>query len=432
MVTREEKHSTRGRARLLYEMLRGDTITGGWSSEAVHDALDLCLSCKGCKGDCPVRVDMATYKAEFLSHYYEHHHRPRAAYAFGLIHTWAELAAFAPRVVNLITQTPGVSAIAKFAAGMAPQRRIPKFAPKTFREWFVKRSPQRSRVGERVILWPDTFNNHFHPETAKAAVRVLERAGFSVDIPKARLCCGRPLYDYGMLDLAKLRLREILTALWREIDEGVPIVVLEPSCAAVFHDELRNLLPDDARARRLSTLVSSLSEFLTTRSEQWTPRSEQRLRAIVHGHCHQRALSGMTADQQVLDRLGVEYQVLDSGCCGMAGSFGFERHHYDVSQAIGERRLMPALRSSSADTFVIADGFSCREQIAQATGLRARHLAEILALTYPREAIGSGARESRVFPRAAAALLMTAGAAAVLFAYWSTARTRLSADRRRR
>jgi len=416
MVTREEKHSTRGRARLLYEMLRGETITDGWSSEAVHEALDLCLACKGCKGDWPVRVDMATYKAEFLSHYYEHHHRPRAAYAFGLIHTWAELAAFAPRVVNLITQTPGLRAVAKFAAGIAPQRHIPKFAPMTFREWFLRRSPQRSGVGERVILWPDTFNNHFHPETAKAAVHVLERAGFTVDIPKARLCCGRPLYDYGMLDLAKLRLREILDALWREIDEGIPIVVLEPSCAAVFHDELRNLLPDDARARRLSTLVSSLSEFLTRRIEQWSPRSEQalRLRAIVHGHCHQRALSGLTADQQVLSRLGVEYQVIDSGCCGMAGSFGFERRHYDVSQAIGEQRLMPALRSSSSDTLVIADGFSCREQIEQATGRRAMHLAEVFAMRQ-HDFVIDRSSAGHVFPRAAALLAAAAGVVAALY-----------------
>jgi FAD/FMN-containing dehydrogenase/Fe-S oxidoreductase len=424
MVTREEKHSTRGRARLLYEMLRGETITDGWASEAVHEALDLCLACKGCKGDCPVRVDMATYKAEFLSHYYERRSRPRAAYAFGLIHTWAGLAAFAPRIVNLITQTRGLGALAKLAAGMAPQRRIPKFASTTFRDWFRKRSPQAGGVGERVILWADTFNNHFHPETAKAAVHVLERAGFTVEIPRARLCCGRPLYDYGMLDLAKQRLRQILNAMWREIDEGIPIIVLEPSCASVFHDELRNLLPDDARARRLSTLVSSLSEFLTRRIEQWSPKNERpvRLRALVHGHCHQRALSGMTADQQVLDRLGLDYQVIDSGCCGMAGSFGFERHHYDVSQAIGEQRLMPALRSSNADTLVIADGFSCREQIAQATGRRAIHLAEAIAMQQGAAASDHSPRR-RLLPRAAALLAAAAGVAAALYMLRQTIRT---------
>jgi FAD/FMN-containing dehydrogenase/Fe-S oxidoreductase len=433
MVTREEKHSTRGRARLLYEMLRGDAVSDGWSSEAVHEALDLCLACKGCKGECPVRVDMATYKAEFLSHYYERHHRPRSAYAFGLIHTWAELASFAPRVINLITQTPGLSAAAKFAAGMSQQRRIPAFAPVTFREWFLKR-PQTSGSSERVILWPDTFNNHFHPETAKAAVRVLEHAGLAVELPRAHLCCGRPLYDYGMLDAAKQRIREILNSLWREIDAGIPIIVLEPSCAAVFHDELRNLFPDDPRARRLTTLVSSLSAFLARRSEpSMAPKGRPLAhRALVHVHCHQRALAGISADRQVLERLGLEYDVVDAGCCGMAGSFGFERDHYEVSQAIGQQRLLPRVRSSGSDTLVIADGFSCREQIAQATGRRALHLAEVLAMAQPRTNIGAHTREPRVVPALAAALLMTAGAAAVFYTFWSTPRSRLSADHRHR
>ena len=426
MVTHEEKHSTRGRARLLYEMLRGDVLTGGWSSDAVYEALDLCLSCKGCKGECPVRVDMATYKAEFLSHYYEHHHRPRTAYAFGLIHTWAELASFAPWLVNLITQTPGINALAKFVAGMAQQRQIPRFAPITFREWFMNRPHRRHDGSDRVMLWVDTFNNHFHPETAKAAVRVLEDAGFAVEIPQVRLCCGRPLYDYGMLEAARQQLHEILTALWREIDEGIPIVVLEPSCAAVFHDELGNLFPDDARAQRLNTLVSSLSEFLTKRIGHWSPNSE-RLRGrkvVVHGHCHQRALSGMTADREVLDRIGLEHEVIDSGCCGMAGSFGFEQHHYDISQAIGEQRLLPRVRSADPNTLVVADGFSCREQIADATGRRALHLAEVLAMAQQHETV-SDSSERRVLPRAAAVLLATAGVAAGLYMLRRAARTPL-------
>jgi Fe-S oxidoreductase len=407
-------------------MLRGETITDGWSSEAVHEALDLCLSCKGCKGECPVRVDMATYKAEFLSHYYEHHHRPRAAYAFGLIHTWAGLASLAPRLVNLITQTPGLSTIAKCAAGMAQQRRIPGFAPVTFREWFLRRARQPREERQRVILWPDTFNNHFHPETAKAAVHVLEHAGFAVEIPKARLCCGRPLYDYGMLDAARERLCDILTALWREIDEGIPIVVLEPSCAAVFHDELRHLLPYDARARRLGTLVSSLSEFLATHPETWPTRTRlPRRRAVVHTHCHQRALSGTAADQQVLDRLGLEYEVLDGGCCGMAGSFGFERHHYEVSQAIGEQRLLPQVRSSTPDTLVIADGFSCREQVAQATGRRALHLAEVIAMTQQHDMVPERPARPPVLRSAATAMLATAGVAAALYILRRSARTPL-------
>ena len=379
MVTREEKHATRGRAHLLYEMLRGEQIKDGWASEEVHEALDLCLSCKGCKGECPVQVDMATYKAEFLSHYYEHRRRPRSAYAFGLIYTWATLASYVPRLVNLVTQTPGLREIAKLAAGMAPRRRIPAFAPFTFREWFLRRRGTGPRGGERVILWADTFNNHFHPETAVAAVETLERCGFAVEIPRAKLCCGRPLYDYGMLDTAKQRLREIIGALYREIDAGIPIVVLEPSCAAVFRDELKNLLPDDARARRLGTLVKTFGEFLVTHADRLPPLT-LRHKAIVHGHCHQKALFGMDAELRVLDRLGVDYVVADSGCCGMAGSFGFEKDHYEVSQAIGERRLLPQVRNAGAETLMIADGFSCREQIAQSTDRVAMHLADVLAV----------------------------------------------------
>jgi FAD/FMN-containing dehydrogenase/Fe-S oxidoreductase len=381
MVTREEQHTTRGRARLLFEMLEGEPLDRGWDNEHVHEALDLCLSCKGCKGECPVHVDMATYKAEFLSHYYEHHWRPRSAYAFGLIHTWAGLAARAPRVVNALTQSRGLSAIAKFAAGMPRARSIPRFAPFTFREWFLQRSSSRPRTGHRVILWADTFNNHFHPETAIAAVSVLERLGFDVEIPTARLCCGRPLYDYGMLSAARRTLDTILQSLDREIDAGVPIVGLEPSCVAVFRDELVNLFSNDFRARRLSAQVFSLGEFLSTHLDRLLPTTlSGKIRALVHGHCHQKALFGMEGDRHVLDRLGVDYQMVDSGCCGMAGSFGFERDHYEVSQAVGERRLLPAVRAASPVTVIVADGFSCREQITQATGRHALHLAEVVAM----------------------------------------------------
>jgi Fe-S oxidoreductase len=423
MVTRDEQHSTRGRARLLYEMLRGEQITDGWASEAVHDALDLCLSCKGCKGECPVQVDMASYKAEFLSHYYEHHRRPRSAYAFGLIHRWAELASYAPRLVNAVTQTPVLRDIAKLVAGMARERRIPAFAPMTFREWFSQRPHPPRGARERVILWPDTFNNHFHPQTAAAAVDVLEDAGFAVDIPPTHLCCGRPLYDYGMLDAAKVRLQEIVRTLYREIDEGVPIVGLEPSCIAVFRDELRKMLPDDARARRLSTLVSSLAEFLDARRYDVKPVPQQ-AKAIVQGHCHQRALYGMDADQRLLDRLGLDYEVLDAGCCGMAGSFGFEADHYEVSQAVGERRLLPRVRSE-ASALVVADGFSCREQIAQATGRRAQHLAEVLAMGLARRSTAQLPLESppaAVPLRKIAAALLIAGGAIALARFYNSRR----------
>jgi len=307
---------------------------------------------------------------------------------------------------------------------MAPARRIPAFAPVTFREWFMRRPPAPRANRPRVILWPDTFNNHFHPETAIAAVELLEDAGFAVEIPVAPLCCGRPLYDYGMLATAKQRLQDILGALSREIDEGIPIVGLEPSCVAVFRDELGNLVPDHARARRLGTLVSSLGEFLSAHADRLPPMT-LRLKAIVHGHCHQKALFGMEGERRLLDRLGLEYVMADSGCCGMAGSFGFERDHYDVSQAVGERRLLPQVRRAGSETLIIADGFSCREQIAQATDRVALHLADVLAIARRQPVDQSAGKLERAqvrdhsndrlrLSRIAAALLVAAGAATAI------------------
>jgi len=378
-ATREEMHSTRGRARLLFEMLEGDPLRAGWQNEHVKDALDLCLSCKGCKGECPVSVDMATYKAEFLSHYYEEHRRPITAYAFGLIHWWARFASAMPRITNLITQTPGLRELAKVAVGMPLERDIPAFAPYTFRQWFTRRPAQHTTDRPRVILWPDTFNNHFHPRTAIAATRVLERAGFHVVVPQRPLCCGRPLYDYGMLDLAKAWLRDVLDALGPDIEAGVPVVGLEPSCVAVFRDELGGMLPDDENAKRLARQTFTLGEFLDQRASHVHLQTLNR-RAIVHGHCHHKAVMKMTGETNVLKRIGLDYELLDSGCCGMAGSFGFERGHYDISLKVGELVLLPAVRDASNDTLIVADGFSCREQIAQATNRRALHLAEVLEM----------------------------------------------------
>jgi len=376
MATREEKHSTRGRARLLFEMLQGNPVTGGWKSREVKDALDLCLACKACKGECPVQVDMATYKAEFLSHYYEGQWRPRFAYATGLIHRWARLASFAPRFANLVGQTRGLSGVAKAIAGISPRRRLPIFASATFRDAFSAR--KRPATGTApVLLWPDTFNNYFHPEIAQAAAEVLEWCGCRVQIPKRPLCCGRPLYDHGMLDLAKAQLTTIIETLRPSIQAGVPVVVLEPSCLSVFRDELPNLLPRDEDARRLSTQVLSFAEFLRNRGRA---RRLPRLggRAIVHGHCHQKALGNMDADLAVLGEIDVDHELLDSGCCGMAGAFGFHRDHYEVAMAVGERVLLPAVRAESTETLFVADGFSCREQIVQGTGRRALHLAEVV------------------------------------------------------
>ena len=376
-VTMEERHATRGRAHLLFEMLRGDPIREGWKSDAVKEALDLCLSCKGCKGECPLHVDMATYKAEFMAKHYEGRLKPRSAYAFGWIDRWAHLASFAPGLVNFLAQTAPFSTLAKSLAGVHPKRRIPRFAAKTFRSEFARR-PRPGGNRRRVLLWPDTFNNHFHPATAHAAVEVLEAAGYEVAIPPKRLCCGRPLYEFGMLDLARRYLRDILATLEEDIANATPVVVLEPACASTFRDELVDLLFRDEQARRLSKQVVLLEELLVREADWKPPRLERH--AIVHGHCHQQAILGMDSQREALERAGVHCDIPDAGCCGMAGSFGFEKEKYDVSMACAERVLLPALRAADERTLVIANGFSCREQVEQATGERPLHLAQVLAM----------------------------------------------------
>jgi FAD/FMN-containing dehydrogenase/Fe-S oxidoreductase len=377
-VTREEEHSTRGRARLLWEMASGEVLKGQWKDEAVKESLDLCLACKGCKSDCPVAVDVASYKAEFLSHYYEGKMRPRSAYAFAHIDRWARLGSVAPWLVNLGTQLPGLRNIAKWAAGMPQQRSIPKFASQTFRSWFSRR-PQSGGKARQVLLWPDTFNNYFLPQTAKAAVEVLASAGFDVKLPGKVLCCGRPLYDFGFLDRAKQLLRNTLDTLAPEIESGIPVVVLEPSCAAVFRDELLNLFPDDPRAIKLSQQVYLFSEFLEQKAPDFALPKLNR-RAIVHGHCHHKSVMKMTAEESVMRRMGIDFQAPASGCCGMAGSFGFEHDRYDISMAIGEQQLLPAVRQAPEESLIIADGFSCREQISQGTGRETLHLAEVIRM----------------------------------------------------
>ncbi|MGO9649832.1 MAG: FAD-binding and (Fe-S)-binding domain-containing protein [Terriglobales bacterium] len=377
-VTGEEQHSTRGRAHLLWEMTKGEVIRDGWQDEHVKESLDLCLACKGCKSDCPVGVDVATYKAEFLSHFYEGRRRPRSAYAFGNIDLWARLASLAPALANLATQTPLLRNAAKFVAGMPRQRSIPVFATETFRAWFRPRQP-RNLDGAPVLLWPDTFNNYFLPATGKAAVEVLEAAGFHVLLPKAGLCCGRPLYDWGMLERAKRLLLDILNALAPEIEKKTPVVVLEPSCAAVFRDELINLFPRDPRAQALSRQTFLLSEFLAQRAKNFRLPKLQR-RALVHGHCHHKSIMKMNDEETVLREMGIDFHAPAPGCCGMAGSFGFEKDKYAISMAVGELELLPAVRQAAADSLIIADGFSCREQIFQGTGRHAVHLAEVIQM----------------------------------------------------
>ncbi|HZZ71402.1 MAG TPA: (Fe-S)-binding protein [Pirellulales bacterium] len=378
-VTREEKDCTRGRAHLLFEMMNGETLTDGWKNEAVKDALDLCLACKGCKGDCPVNVDMATYKAEFLAHYYQGRLRPRYAYSMGWIYWWARLAAHLPRVANFFSQTPVLRAVAKWIGGIDRRRQMPRFASQTFQAWFWSR-PARNEGKTEVLLWVDTFNNHFHPETCRAAVEVLEAAGYRVRIPAVSLCCGRPLYDFGMLDTAKRLLRDILTALRPEIQAGMSIVGLEPSCMAVFRDELGNLFPDDEDAKRLRDQAFLLSEFLNRRAPGYQPPILHR-QALVHGHCHHKSIMGMDDELALLKKMGLDIETPEPGCCGMAGSFGFERgQHCDVSLACGERALLPAVRQAPAETLIIANGFSCQQQIEQTTHRKPMHLAEVLQM----------------------------------------------------
>ncbi|HJT78405.1 MAG TPA: FAD-linked oxidase C-terminal domain-containing protein, partial [Gemmataceae bacterium] len=388
-VTREEKDCTRGRARLLFEMMNGEVLTDGWRSEAVKDSLDLCLACKGCKGDCPVQVDMATYKAEFLSHYYEGRLRPRHAYSMGLIGVWAPLAAKVPHLANFFTQTPGLSAVAKFLGGIAQERQMPPFAVEPFKEWFRRRGP-RNEGKSQVILWPDTFKNYFQPDIGRATVEVLEAAGFQVLVPEADLCCGRPLYDFGMLDTAKAWLRQVMDMLRPWVEAGVPLVGMEPSCLAVFRDELGGLFPNNNDAKRLANQSFVLSEFLNKKAKDFRwPKLNRK--AMVQVHCHHKSVLGAGDEEAVLKKMGLDYSVPWPGCCGMAGSFGFEAEHYDVSQKIGEQALLPALRDAADDTLVITNGFSCYEQIAQGAGRTPLHLAQVIQMALRGE--GRGAPE---------------------------------------
>jgi Fe-S oxidoreductase len=475
-ATMEEQHSTRGRARLLFEMIQGEVITDKWKSEYIKEALDLCLACKGCKTECPVNVDMATYKAEFLSHYYKGKARPVAAYSMGLIHRWANIGSLIPGITNFITQNTVTSKIIKAIAGIAAERSIPKFAPETFQKWFkehngartsspakeednrwaevsspaslsrpnpgreegkkgwaevsppvregkkgwaeisspakeedngwaevspparealgLSRAKSRSLFerekkgwaakgeGKSVLLWADTFNNHFHTNVAIAATEVLEHLGYEVIIPPKHVCCGRPLYDYGMLSLAKKMLVELLEAFKPWIDAGTPIVGLEPSCLAVIRDEMMNFFPDREDAKRLRDQSFTLAEFLETKVKKYNFPALKK-KAVIQSHCHEKAVLQPNFEIDVLKRLGLDVQVLDEGCCGMAGSFGFRKEHYNISQKVGENTLLPLIRTLDDETLVIADGFSCQEQILQGTGKRAYHLAEVLRMSLP-------------------------------------------------
>jgi len=392
-VTRAEEHSTRGRAHLLWEMLEGDVITDGWRSTEVRDALDLCLSCKGCLSDCPVNVDMATYRSEFLHHHYARRLRPASHYSMGWLPLWSRLAAVAPAAVNALTGS-GLAVPLRRVAGIAPERAIPRFAARSLRSSLRGRHVRLARPagssgpsvtagpGGKVVLWPDSFTSYLAPEVGLAALAVLEDAGFEVLLPRGPVCCGLTWISTGQLGVAARVLRRSLRSLDGYLRAGVPVVVLEPSCLAVFRHDATALLPGDRSAELAKGLTFTLAELLAGYAAHWSV-PQVGADALVQTHCHQHAVIGFEADQALMRAAGISANVPDSGCCGLAGNFGFERGHYEVSRAVGERVLLPAVRATSADTLIIADGFSCRTQIQQETDRRPQHLAQVLAAALP-------------------------------------------------
>jgi FAD/FMN-containing dehydrogenase/Fe-S oxidoreductase len=375
-ATGEEEHSTRGRSRLLFEMLQGDVITDGWRSEAVRDALDLCLACKGCRSDCPVNVDMATYKAEFLSHHYRHRVRPMSHYSMGWIPLWARLAATMPTAVNAMMGTPAFATTLKAVGGLDRRRELPRFARRSFTRGFTPGAPDASRPP--VLLWPDTFTNFFDPHIATETAELLQRTGFHVEVPRGALCCGLTWISTGQLATAKRVLKRTLTALRPALRSGTPVLVLEPSCAAVFRSDLPELLDGDQDAHRLAEQTVTIGELLHRHAPDWRPTALD-ANAMVQQHCHQHAVLHYLDELQMLDDAGVDVNVLDAGCCGLAGNFGFERGHYDVSVACAQDKLLPAIADADPSTVLIADGFSCRTQIRELTGRDPQHTAQLLA-----------------------------------------------------
>ncbi|MCM2412518.1 FAD-binding and (Fe-S)-binding domain-containing protein [Streptomyces sp. RKAG290] len=384
-ATGEEAHSTRGRARLLHEMLAGSAggvITDGWRSTEVRDALDLCLSCKGCRSDCPVGVDMATYKAEFLHHHYQGRLRPAAHYAMGWLPLWLRLASPFAGALNALARVRPLAALAKRLAGIAPERGIPVLARETFTRWLGRRWGRGTVIlsnDQVVTVWPDTFTEHLSPEVGRAAVRVLEAAGRTT-LPAGRgVCCGLTYVSTGQLDKARRVMRRTLDRMG--VSLGDPLVVLEPSCAATLRTDLPELLPDDPRAAELAASVHTLAQYLEKYAPDWQP---PRLDRPVAGqtHCHQHAVLGDAAERRLRERAGLTGE-LSGGCCGLAGNFGFERGHWEVSVACAREQLLPSVGAAVPGTEILADGFSCRTQLDQVGGVRARHLAEVLAAGLP-------------------------------------------------
>jgi len=432
-VTMEEEHSTRGRARLLFEMLDGhgdSPVNDGWRSEAVRDALDLCLACKGCKTDCPANVDMATYKAEFLAHHWKGRpwRRPRSDWALG----WLPLAAravsrlrLAP-VVNTVTHTPLLHRAATLIGGIE-HREVPLFAGETLQQWYARRGPRGDGHRGAVVLWPDSFTNYFHPHVGQAAVEVLESAGWRAEIPAEPVCCGLTWISTGQLATGKRILQRAVATLAPHVRAGGYVVGLEPSCTAVFRSDAAELFPDDQDVLRLRDHTLTLAELLTEHTPGWEPPSLRRP-VLAQVHCHQHAIMGWDADEKLLAAAGADTEHLETGCCGLAGNFGFQAGHGKVSHAIAERALLPKLRSASTGAVVLADGFSCRTQIHEldSGGRDAMHLAELLATagaldhSYPERTVASRpappspVARSMALAGAAAGVAAVAGAAALL------------------
>jgi FAD/FMN-containing dehydrogenase/Fe-S oxidoreductase len=386
--TGEEMHSTRGRAHLLWEMLAGSLRAEGFESKAVDEALSLCLSCKACKSECPVQVDMAQYKAEFLAQRYKGRMHPLQHYIFGFADKMARFGAIVPGMANAILSGPLTSPLVKRIAGVAKQRRLPELAPRPFtkarnvRTSEIERREARSAAPQvpQVVLWPDTWNNYYHPDSLTAAETLLGEAGFEVTVPAGHICCGRPLYDFGLLDHARAYLRDVLDRMEPQIQAGLPFIFLEPSCASVFKDELPELFPGDRSASLLRDSVWLLADFLAERAPEFAKGRLAGKRVAVHGHCHHKAVFGGPKNEVALLRqAGAQVEMIESGCCGMAGPFGFEAEKFEVSKAIANQQLMPAVDRAGAETIIVADGFSCREQIEQLGNRQARHFAEVLA-----------------------------------------------------
>ncbi len=377
-ATRDEKYSTRGRARLFFELLKGEVIQDAWQNEQVKDSLDLCLSCKGCKTDCPTNVNIARYKTEFLSRYYSEKRRPIMESMIGRIGEWLPYATHFSPVLNYAMGNPLVRTVGTFA-GLARHAKFAKIAPKSFRnsdtaKRILKNDDARS--GTEVLLWVDSFNNGFTPQVLEAGVTVLEALGFTVKLMKRHVCCGRPYYDVGMIEQAKSNLEQILTQLEPVLEEGLPVIVLEPSCLSVFRDEMPGLFPTDQRAKTLEKSIMTLSEFISRRGLQ-LPVIDEDIR--IHGHCHQKSCGGMVGEQSVLEKLGGKGQVIGAGCCGVAGAYAYHSKTAPIAKIIGEKEFKPHIDKIPHEAAVVADGFSCRGQIRNVSGREAMHLAEYLA-----------------------------------------------------